>query len=1465
MRRIPPLACRRALAAALVAVLWAAPAAAEAQQLQPQEAAMMALNSARRAYNDKKYAFAAQRFREFLQRYRGHKEAPAARYGLALSLLEAPTRDYKGAVEALRHVVGRKGFPDRPFALYHMGAALRAMGRRADARVAVNRRQAARHRRTAAGLFEQSAARQKQAQHLRARASQVQAAAAAKQKEAQNLRNTSARLIGKAAALQKQAEQLAKTSSRNSAKAAELRKEAERLAKASTQNAAKAAALRKEAERLAQATRRDASKGAAMLKEAARLRKTASPLLIKISAAQKQAEKLRKSVPQVVAQAGPLEKQAQQLRGAAQQSVAKADAKLREAPHLPAEAQRYFAEAAGSFSAAAAALSELAATATTGPAERAARMEWFARASCDACEMLLRTKKFKEAGERAAALLAKLPAGGKQPGAATETGAYRPAALYHLGYARLATKDYLAAGRALSRLAPFRQEFGVHARYLLARVHHLSDERPEAAAQYKAVLAGYEKQKAAAAVALRNPAKLDPERKAALEALVGVPPPEYILRAMFYIALLECEDGRYAHALEGFSGLIRKYPGCSLVPEARLRLGFCQMQVGSFPQAIGTLQALTGQRRLADRATWWMARATIARADPKNAKQYAKTLAGAIAALNRAADLAGRLAGSDPQAGIRRGDILLELGDTQQLAGQYRQAAATYQRALAEKSNPQRAQEAMQRQAAALHLAGDYANSDVICLKFEKAYPKSTLLAAVLFRSAENAYLTAAAAARNPRLPNREQQLDRLFGTAIARYRRVIEEYPDFPHVNQAREGMATAYYRLGRYSKAIARLAAIPPADRAGELAAAAYLLADCLIRTLPAETGDALAAARLVRQAGRAVKLLDGFLAVHGKRPEAPDALLKLGHCHQRIGALLAGGKERVKAFTLARAAYDRFLRQFAKHPRLPTALFERAKCLAAMGNRGGAIGELNGFRSDPLRRSWIAPLALLRLSALLRSRRAPAEAVKVIGPGRAYHEANLLRDPTRKDWVPALQYEHALAVKESGKPAEAKKMLDVLARQFPGRPEAVNAVWRAGQCRREELTSRLAEARRALAKPGAKPQEIQAADRRMTESLAGLRKTVDGLQAEAEKLARRAPGSQAHLRMHYETAWCYRVLAEAEIEGARRKLRREAMEELRKRPANRRPPGQAPAAPLRAVPPRVTEQAARDQYERLIAAAPGAALALQARFELAEMLAVRGDHDAALALLEQALQKNPPLRLAEQIRLRSAACFLAKNDPKAAHAHVRAVAGNPKTAFAAQARYLAGEVAIQQQDWAGAVKQLAAFRDDRRFQHVAGITDRALLRLAHACARARQWTQSRQALEALVQRFGVSPWVGDAFFGIGWAWQQLKQHDNAVRAYSEVTRRTAAEVAARAQLQIGLCRLEQKRYPEAAKALLVVPFTYGYARWSAPAWCEAGRAYMAMKQPAEAARMWKRVIKDYPTSRWAEAARKRLSEID
>ena len=130
--------------------------------------------------------------------------------------------------------------------------------------------------------------------------------------------------------------------------------------------------------------------------------------------------------------------------------------------------------------------------------------------------------------------------------------------------------------------------------------------------------------------------------------------------------------------------------------------------------------------------------------------------------------------------------------------------------------------------------------------------------------------------------------------------------------------------------------------------------------------------------------------------------------------------------------------------------------------------------------------------------------------------------------------------------------------------------------------------------------------------------------------------------------------------------------------------------------------------------------------------------------------------------------------------------------------------------------------------------------------------------------MQRYPQSPWIDEARYAIGWVWQSQKNYDNAVAAFTEVTKRTTTELAAKAQLQIGLCRLEQKRWEEAAAALVAVTVTYAYPELVAAARCEAARAHLELLKPAEAKKQWQQVLNESPKSPWADVARKGLEGL-
>ncbi len=144
----------RLLIASLVVCL-AERAMAVAESPADQAADMLLLN-ARRAYDEKNYGAAAQRYKEFLDKFSSNKSAPAARYGLAVALLEGPERDFARVVEQLKILADNKAFAEYPYVVYDLGIAHRGLGVRSLSQMAARPNEASKFKEQANQSFEEA-------------------------------------------------------------------------------------------------------------------------------------------------------------------------------------------------------------------------------------------------------------------------------------------------------------------------------------------------------------------------------------------------------------------------------------------------------------------------------------------------------------------------------------------------------------------------------------------------------------------------------------------------------------------------------------------------------------------------------------------------------------------------------------------------------------------------------------------------------------------------------------------------------------------------------------------------------------------------------------------------------------------------------------------------------------------------------------------------------------------------------------------------------------------------------------------------------------------------------------------------------------------------------------------------------------------------------------------------------------
>lgn len=1178
-------------------------------------------------------------------------------------------------------------------------------------------------------------------------------------------------------------------------------------------------------------------------------------------------------------------------RGQGTQALQQALAKPAEANGLRDQARQRFEDAARQFALAAEAFTER----TKTDKDDKTLSDWLLRSRCDQAEMLLRLKKPKEA-RAALALL------DGDDAKTWQANVFGPQAMYLAGFADFLQGNDTAAGKLLSREVVLNDDlFGTHATYLLARVHHrntAANERDDARIRYQAVLSGYEAAKKKATDALRTPQS--PETKARLESLVKSPP-DHVLRATFYLGSMQYEDGRFAEAQEQLAAFVKANPDSPLAAEATLRLGFCQVQTSAWEAALKTLQPLEKHPLLGDQATFWVGKALAGKVDPAKGEKYD----AALDAMTRAADRAG-----DAKKALR-GEMLLEKARLLQKAARHREAADTYGTVISANALPERSAELTLERATALQLAGEFSESDRLLGEFTTKYKDSPLSPVALFRRGENSVFVAQKYARDAN-PAERAKAKPQYEEAIKRYGELVAKFPEAANIGQARQGIGTAYYLLGDLEKAQKAFEAIPPADRSNDLLTVNYQLADIYLRQLPTRADDAVAAGRLEEKLKNAGELLEAFVAGAPDHASAPDALLKLGYCRQRQAALIAKREDQLKLYAEARTIYERIPAKYAKSDALAPAILERAKVIAAMGDANGAMNELRRFSADPLKITRTAPVALLALATLQRAQNKPADAAATLDEARKAHEAGLSGNPATKDLVATLRYHHAAALREAGKLAEARDLFDGVSREFEHLPEGWDAGLRAGQTLKELGEKRLADARKQLTNPGLNPEQRGAAEKAIATGLGEMRQAVDYWTGKENDLRKRkAEGEEAtralslaRSRLLYEAAWGWRALAEMEIESARGKLQQERWQKRRDDLSKGLAPGQPPpqiALPtvaLREVPIQNAEKSARQVYENILKSFPDLNIQLDARLELAELLATRDDHAAAIKLLQEALEgdREPAAELLEKIKLRLAACQLdqatrtllranaalankatkpdartqaeadakkARETIESAMEQLQAISGNDKSKLWQQAVYREAECLLQLGKSDEAIKLLARFRDDGKFHNLPGLTDRALLRLGAALAEVKQWEPSRAAYQALLERHGSSPWIHEARYGQGWALQNLGRLDDAVNLYGQVTGAVTTELAARAQLNIGLCRMAQKKPTEAATALLVVPFTYDYPEISALALLEAARALHEAKQTPQAIGLLKRLLRDYPTTPAADAARQRLTE--
>ena len=1089
------------------------------------------------------------------------------------------------------------------------------------------------------------------------------------------------------------------------------------------------------------------------------------------------------------------------------------------------------------------------------------------RAKADQAEMLLRMNQPKQAQE-ALAKFETDAAWQKSPSAALTR--------YHLSHAAFLQRDFLVAGRNLAALAPFANPvWGNHARYLMARVFHLTGDRASAAPLYAAVVQSHRDAKKLAEETLKRPDLLKnaPWERHRLEQLARATPPDYVMSAELQSAALLYEAGKFAEALAALTEFDKTYPQSKYKAEAQLRTAICHVQLKDAKAARAILNALKDKNPpLQDQILFWSAKAILA--DPPFDEKNPQVLDAAhkeAVALFRAAIDANQRMGDDPDAKLRRFDIKLDLADAYQLTKQVRESMGEYESLFNENQFPDKRDLIFVRFMTAAQLANDFGRVDQQWQQFAQLFPQSALLSAAMFRWAENGYqIVRDRLKKNPNA--NKQEVTAWWAESAQRYQQFLEKFPETDKAPAARYALAMTLFQRDDFAAALKLLEAIPAADRSGDLTYAFYFNAECLIRNAPLRVDDAAQAGELTEAMESSLRNLDAFVSGMPKAPEVPDALLKTGYCQTRLALMQANRDQKNAALNNARVTFDKLIQVYPNSFEARQSILEKSRCTSEMGDKNGAINELAKFQQPPFFEMDAAPAAWVLAATLRREVGRWEEAAKVLGELRTRYEQFPKKTPHS---LALIRLHQGFAWIDGKKWTEARQALEGVYQIAPQTLVGFEAALRLGQVKVASAQESIADARQKLQQqPNATPEQRGPLVNQQNKGFDDIRDAAAALVASANEAKQQFAKSEVRAKILYEAAWAERIRADREIASATDALaetkRKQMEDEARKAANNMQIVVQTPSIPRSDVPIQPAEGQARALYQVVVQEFPDLLLAVNAGLELAEMFAERAEWDRAIELLKTAKDAEPadkPLTdiLIDPIRLRLGGCLIQKKQFDAALELFDVVSRHPQSPQLGLAHLHAAECLEAQGKPDEALKRYVMFRDNGQFQNLPGVTDLALVHIGDIHAAKKEWEPARQVYENCANRFPNGPYAAQARYGLGNALQNLKQYDAAVNNYIVVTNLPDQSLAAKANLQIGFCRADQKRYGEAVAAFLTVPYSFDAPELAAPALLGAAKAYAEEKRPDAAKRILEKLLKDHSKSEFAAPAKQLLDALN
>ena len=329
----------------------------------------------------------------------------------------------------------------------------------------------------------------------------------------------------------------------------------------------------------------------------------------------------------------------------------------------------------------------------------------------------------------------------------------------------------------------------------------------------------------------------------------------------------------------------------------------------------------------------------------------------------------------------------------------------------------------------------------------------------------------------------------------------------------------------------------------------------------------------------------------------------------------------------------------------------------------------------------------------------------------------------------------------------------------------------------------------------------------------------------------------------------------------------------------------------------------QQAAPLYQRLAVEHPQFKLIDSALYQWAWCLDDLGRRDESIALFDRLRKEHPQSPYAADATFRLAQrAFEAKQYAKARELAAEALAAHPPATVLENTLYLQGQLAAAESKWDEAQQTFqsllkdhpqsplrlmaeyglaeAVFRQGRfdeaarRFAELAqdaeGRRDTWMavipMRLAQSLCEQQKWQEACAVASRVEKEYPGFEEQYEVDYVLGRCLAMQADFEGARAAYRKVIRSRdgyKTETAAKAQMMIGDSYYYQKDYAAALREYYAVETLYAYPEDRAAALFQAARCHELLGEPNEAAKLYDRIVKVYPNTRYAKEAGRRLEE--